>query len=90
MLSLKCSPPPPNYVTHFRMCVVYFDQHLGAAHCKRWLKYDFLMAFVQKAEKRKKKPQNIHKFEQQNVFLEIVLYMSGLDMMSAVFTNKKP
>ena len=35
--------------------VVYFDQCLGAAHSKHWLKYSFSMFFVLKAEKCKKK-----------------------------------
>ena len=35
--------------------VVYFNQHLGAAHPKGWLKYAFSMFFVQE---RKKKQEN--------------------------------
>ena len=37
------------------MFVVYFNQHLGAAHFQRWLKYEYFTFFAQKPEKRKKK-----------------------------------
>ena len=40
--------------------VVYFDQHLDAAHSKGWLKYTLKRFFNQKSWKRKKK-QNLEK-----------------------------
>ena len=49
---------PPN--------VVYFDQHLGAAHSKRWLKYAF-SCFGGKMEKSKKIEAKLSK---KNVLFE--------------------
>ena len=34
------------------MAVVYLNQHLGAAHSKCWLKYDFSTFFLQKSWKK--------------------------------------
>ena len=39
--------------------VVYFNQHLGAAHSERWLKYVFLTYFVPKKLKKGKKRNKI-------------------------------
>ena len=44
------------------MTVVYFDQHLSAAHSKRCLKYTFSTFFVQKAEKGTKSKKIKAKF----------------------------
>ena len=40
----------------------YFDQHLGAGHSRRWLKYSFFLFYTQKAEKRKKNKKIVTKF----------------------------
>ena len=37
------------HICLFKMIVVYFDQRLGAAHSKGWLKYAFLMCFMLKS-----------------------------------------
>ena len=44
--------------------VVYFDQGLGAAYSKRWLKNVFFMFFCMKNVKRRKNKKN----EAKNVF----------------------
>ena len=43
------------------LSVVYFDQRLGAAHSKRWLKKSFSVFFMQKSLKRKKFSTNFCK-----------------------------
>ena len=41
------------------LCVVYFDQRLGAAHTKRWLKKSFSAYLMQKSFKNAKKSVNL-------------------------------
>ena len=50
------------------MAVVYFDQHLGAAHSKGWLKMLFQHFTSKKAVQRKKKYENWYKID-QNLFI---------------------
>ena len=38
--------------------VIYFDQRLGAAHSKCWLKYAFLAFFMPKSLKKGEKHEN--------------------------------
>ena len=52
------------------MCVVYFNQQLGAAHPKRWLKYTFLTLLTTKSKKGQKSKKLAAKFSKKNCFFK--------------------
>ena len=55
------------------MSVVYFNQHLGAAHLKHWSTLLFQRFPYQKAKERKNKQENSDKLEQKTWFLSLHL-----------------
>ena len=52
------------------MCVEYFNQQLGAAHPKRWLKYTFLTLLTTKSKKGQKSKKLAAKFSKKNCFFK--------------------
>ena len=57
-------PPHQHTPTH----VVYFNQHLGAAHSKCWSKYVFLAFFVLKSYENAKSKKFAAKFSKKQAF----------------------
>ena len=54
------------------LLVVYYDQHLGAGHSKRWLKQSFTAFFMAKSCKKAKESKKFAaKFQKKLVFLGI-------------------
>ena len=49
--------------------VVYFDQHLGSAHCKRLLKYSFSTFFVQKTLENEVKERKLRQNSAKMFFM---------------------
>ena len=45
---------------------VYFDQHLGSAHCKRLLIYSFSTFFVQKTLEKEEKAKKLRQISAKN------------------------
>ena len=52
--SVQAKNVPGKFTFTIQRGVVYFDQRLGAAHPKRWLKYEFLMFLTAKSKKIRK------------------------------------
>ena len=48
--------------------VVYFDQHLGAAHSKHWSKYAFVTFLLKIAKKMQKRKKFAAKFSKKCFF----------------------
>ena len=58
--------------------VLYFNQHLGAAHSKWGLKYAFSMLFCAKKQKKEEKQKNWGKIYQKILFLSFLSFFSSL------------
>ena len=85
--------------------VVYFDQHLSAAHSEHWSKHAFSTFFMVKSKKRKKKQEfwkavwSVYKFVRttgvttfciQNIFSPLKMFFAGNKTFGQRFdANKK-
>ena len=65
------------FLTQSYTCVVYFDQLLGAAHSKYWLKYALSRFFVQQIWQKEKSMKFYAKLSKKCVFLVCTRMLVG-------------